>query len=109
MPTLFQERVYRALEKIPKGRVTTYGAIARYLGTKAVRAVATAVAKNQNAPSIPCHRVVPSSGQIGNYSGPGGVAGKVKLLAEEGVDVKEGYIVEYEQHLYCFDNEDESG
>jgi len=43
MPTPFQEDVYKALEKIPKGSVTTYGAIANYLGTKAVRAVGTAV------------------------------------------------------------------
>jgi len=65
MPTPFQEDVYKALEKIPKGSVTTYGAIANYLGTKAVRAVGTAVGKNPNAPQIPCHRVIPNSGKIG--------------------------------------------
>ena len=56
MPTAFQEDVYKALEKIPKGSITTYGAIAKYLGTKAVRAVGTAVGKNPNAPQVPCHR-----------------------------------------------------
>lgn len=104
MPTPFQESVYRALEKIPEGKITTYGAIARYLKTKAVRAVATAVAKNPDAPAIPCHRVVPSSRKVGNYSAEGGIAEKVRLLADEGVYVKEGFIVDYEEHLYCFED-----
>lgn len=102
MPTPFQEEVYKALEKIPKGCVSTYGEIARYLGTKAVRAVGTAVGKNPNAPKTPCHRVVPSSGKIGNYSGEGGVATKVKLLEEEGVVIKDGKIVAFEQRIYNF-------
>ncbi|MEN8147517.1 MAG: MGMT family protein [Campylobacterota bacterium] len=101
--TPFQEEVYRALEKIPKGSVTTYGAIAKYLGTKAVRAVGTAVGKNPNAPKTPCHRVVPVSGKIGNYSGEGGVATKIRLLNEEGVKVKEGKIVDFKQLLYIYE------
>ena len=100
--TPFQEDVYKALTKIPKGSVTTYGAIAEYLGTKAVRAVGTAVGKNPNAPAVPCHRVVPSSGKIGNYSGEGGVDTKIKLLEEEGVVIKDGKISAFEQHMYNF-------
>lgn len=100
--TPFQEEVYKALEMIPKGSVTTYGAIAKYLGTKAVRAVGSAVGKNPNAPKIPCHRVVLSSGKIGNYSGKGGVVTKVKLLEEEGVVIKDGKIMEFEQRVYNF-------
>jgi O-6-methylguanine DNA methyltransferase len=102
MPTPFQEAVYTALKKIPKGSVTTYGAIAEYLGTKAVRAVGTAVARNPYAPGVPCHRVVPADGKIGNYSGEGGVDAKIRLLAEEGVVVKDGRIVAFEQHRYDF-------
>ncbi|MGB5964085.1 MAG: MGMT family protein [Sulfurimonadaceae bacterium] len=107
MPTPFQEEVYKALEKIPKGSITTYGAIAKYLNTKAIRAVGTAVGKNPNAPQIPCHRVVPSSGKIGNYSGEGGIETKVRLLEEEGVEVKEGKIVNYQQHLFVFKSQDD--
>ena len=107
MPTSFQENVYKALEKIPKGSVTTYGAIANYLGTKAVRAVGTAVGKNPNAPQVPCHRVVPNSGKIGNYSGEGGVSTKIRLLKEEGVDVKDGKIVAYQHHLFTFEGLDD--
>jgi O-6-methylguanine DNA methyltransferase len=100
--TPFQEEVYKALAKIPKGSVTTYGAIAEYLGTKAVRAVGTAVGKNPNAPAVPCHRVVPSSGKIGNYSGEGGVDTKIKLLEDEGIVIKDGKILAFEQHMYTF-------
>ncbi len=104
MPTPFQEEVYRALLKIPKGYVSTYGAIAKYMHTKAVRAVGSAVGKNPNAPKVPCHRVVPSSGKIGNYSGEGGVLRKIKLLEAEGVTVKEGKVVDFTAHLYGFES-----
>ena len=101
--TLFQEEVYKALAMIPKGSVTTYGAIARYLGTNAVRAVGTAVGKNPNAPAVPCHRVVPSSGKIGNYSGEGGVDTKIKLLEDEGVVIKDGKVSAFKEHMYNFE------
>ncbi|MDA3947415.1 MAG: MGMT family protein [Helicobacteraceae bacterium] len=102
MPTPFQKEVYKALQKIPKGRVTTYGAIASYLNTKAIRAVGTAVGKNPNAPDIPCHRVVPSTGKVGNYSGVGGVNMKRTLLLEEGVAIENGKILHFEDTLYLF-------
>ena len=104
--TPFQEEVYRALNLIPKGRITTYGAIASYLGTKAVRAVGTAVGKNPNAPKVPCHRVVPSTGKIGNYSGEGGVITKIRLLKEEGVLLTDGKVFDFEKHLFVFDSLD---
>ena len=102
MSTPFQEAVYKALEKIPKGRVTTYGAIARYLGSNAVRAVGTAVGKNPCAPTVPCHRVVPADGSIGNYSGEGGVERKTELLRQEGVHVEKGRITDFEERVYDF-------
>ena len=108
MPTPFQEEVYSALKNIPKGSVTTYGAIAKYLGTNAVRAVGTAVGKNPYAPEVPCHRVVLSSAKIGNYSGEGGVTTKVKLLKDEGVDVEGGLIVDFQKCFYSFENIDDS-
>ncbi len=107
MPTPFQEAVYRALEKIPEGSVSTYGAVAAYLGTKGVRAVATAVAKNPYAPKVPCHRVVPVSGKVGNYSGEGGVRRKIELLCQEGVDVEEGRIKDFERRMYDFSDVEE--
>lgn len=105
MTSPFQKAVYEALQKIPEGRVTTYSAIARYLNTNAVRAVGTAVGKNPYAPKIPCHRVVPSSGKIGDYSGEGGVQRKIELLRQEGVFVEEGRIKDFEKRMYYFGDE----
>ena len=102
MATPFQQRVYDALLLIPSGQVTTYGYIAEFLSTKAVRAVGTAVGKNPNAPFVPCHRVVPSSGQIGNYSAGAGVKTKIRLLAEEGVLVEAGKVVKFQEILFKF-------
>ena len=102
MPTPFQQRVYDALLLIPKGRVTTYGAIANFLGTKAFRAVGSAVGKNPNAPAVPCHRVVPQDGCIGNYSAGEGVSTKIALLYSENVFVKAGKIVDFEAMMFQF-------
>lgn len=90
--TVFQNRVWCALNKIPKGKVTTYGLLAKYLKTNAVRAVGTAVGKSPNAPTCPCHRVVRSDGAIGNYSGRGGVKRKIQLLAKEGVQITDNTV-----------------
>jgi methylated-DNA-[protein]-cysteine S-methyltransferase len=87
----FRRRVYLQLCRIPKGKVTTYGAIARRLGSrKSSRAVGTAVAKNPLPLAIPCHRVVPSTLYVGNYGTANGrpLEGayvKRDLLKREGV------------------------
>lgn len=103
MATEFQKSVWKALEQIPRGRVTSYGEIARYLGKpRAVRAVGTAVGKNPNAPKVPCHRVVPVSGKIGNYSGEGGALTKIKLLKKEGLHLQDGKVMGLEECFYSF-------
>lgn len=66
--TAFQSRVWRALRDIPLGQTESYSDVARRLGEpKAVRAVASACARNQVALLIPCHRVVASAGGIAGY------------------------------------------
>lgn len=102
MLTVFQKQVHKALSEIPRGRVTTYSLLSNHLKTKAVRAVATAVGKNPDYPRVPCHRVVLSDGQIGKYSGTGGVKRKIKLLQQEGVEVESDRIVDFENKLYSF-------
>jgi methylated-DNA-[protein]-cysteine S-methyltransferase len=87
----FRKGVYRLLCKIPRGKVTTYGAMARKLGGKRyARAVGTAVATNPLPLIIPCHRVVPVSLRVGNYGMCGrspttGGYMKRMLLEREGV------------------------
>jgi len=64
----FQIKVWEALLKLPEGHVTTYGEIAKAIGTpKAVRAVGTAVGRNPIGYLIPCHRVLRKSGELGGY------------------------------------------
>lgn len=84
-----QARVCAVLEKIPAGRVTTYGLISNHIGS-APRAVGGAVGSNPWSIFVPCHRVVPSSLTIGNYSmcgtlGETGGATKRELLTREAV------------------------
>jgi methylated-DNA-[protein]-cysteine S-methyltransferase len=81
----FEQKVLEALRRIPAGEVRTYGQLAQALGHPgAARAVGNACAKNPVPLVVPCHRVVPRSGGLGNYSGGGGGATKERLLAAEG-------------------------
>jgi len=83
--TPFQERVWSALQSIPFGTVTTYGAVARTIGSPgASRAVGGAVGKNPIAILVPCHRVVASTG-LGGFTG--GVDIKKLLLHLEQVQL----------------------
>lgn len=96
----FSQECYALLEKIPKGRVTTYKEIAKALNSKAYRAVGNAMHNNKNPIKVPCHRVVRADGKLGNYLG--GTDKKAALLKAEGVEVKEGKIVDFEEILYRF-------
>jgi methylated-DNA-[protein]-cysteine S-methyltransferase len=87
--TSFQLKVWKYLKKIPKGKVKTYLEVAKAIGEpKAFRAVANAVGKNPFPIKIPCHRVIRSDGNLGGYSGKGGIQQKRKLLISENVIVK---------------------
>ena len=80
--TAFQEKVWRALRKIPQGQTRSYAQVAQAIGLpSSVRAVANACAANPVALAVPCHRVVPKSGGIGGYRW--GVATKQALLERE--------------------------
>ena len=80
--TAFQHRVWQALQAIPTGVRTSYGALARSLGVpKSVRAVARAIASNPAALAIPCHRVVAQDGTLAGYRW--GVKRKAALLERE--------------------------
>jgi len=78
---------------IPVGKVTTYGAIAKAIGSpRAARAVGNALGANTNPIVVPCHRVVKGDGGLGGYSGGEGPNTKAKLLAREGVKVIGGKV-----------------
>jgi methylated-DNA-[protein]-cysteine S-methyltransferase len=85
---------------IPMGRVTTYGAIAKAIGSpRAARAVGNALGANTNPIAVPCHRVVRADGSLGGYSGGEGSTTKTMLLAREGVRVKAGR-VDLDRYLF---------
>jgi O-6-methylguanine DNA methyltransferase len=91
-----QTRVLGVLERIPTGKVTTYGMISNHIGS-APRAVGGAVASNPWSIFVPCHRVVPSDLTIGNYSlcgtlGEMGTMTKHDLLVRETVPINENKI-----------------
>jgi len=100
MPTQFQERIYKILKKVPKGKVTTYKVLASKARTKAYRAVGTAMNKNPYAPKVPCHRVICSSGFVGQYGG--GMKKKMELLRLEGVKIDKDKFVDLDRYLFRF-------
>jgi methylated-DNA-[protein]-cysteine S-methyltransferase len=83
--------VYELTRKIPRGKVTTYKAIAEAINMPgASRAVGNALHVNPYAPEVPCHRVVRSDGMVGGFAR--GNQDKIELLRAENVLVKNGYI-----------------
>ena len=87
--THFQLKVWNYLKRIPKGKVKSYLEVAKAIGRpKAFRAVANAAGKNPYPRKIPCHRVIRSDGNLGGYSGKGGINEKKRLLKLENVIIK---------------------
>lgn len=86
MITPFQEKVYKAVLKIPQGRVRPYKWVAKAIGKpNASRAVGQALKKNPFVGIVPCHRVIASDGSLGGFSR--GLKKKRQMLSEEGTCV----------------------
>src|SRR3990170_9112797 len=79
----FFDEVYKVIRKVPKGRVVTYGQVARMIGTKNARRVGQALHANRN-PEVPCHRVIFANGSLAPGDAFGGLAEQKKRLAAEG-------------------------
>ena len=89
--TDFQIKVWQSLLRIPVGKLSTYGQVANNIEkSKASRAVGTAIGKNPVAYLIPCHRVIRSTGEFGNYMW--GSTRKTAIIAWEGV--KEAQLID---------------
>lgn len=83
--TAFTRRVHAVVRRVPPGRVTTYGDVARLAGRPgAARAVGN-IMQQARAPGLPYHRVIAAGGQLGGYGG--NLALKRALLAAEGLVV----------------------
>ncbi len=88
----FAKKVYSMCAKIPKGKVSTYSAIAKTVGIpNSARAVGNALNKNPDTQKVPCHRVVRSDGFVGGYAF--GTKAKIAKLRKEGIKISEkGFI-----------------
>ena len=99
LPDLKSE-TYDIVAQVPEGRVTTYGEVAKALGDiVASRYVGVAMSQNDDIVRVPCRRVVQSDGFVGGYT-PGGPAKKARLLRSEGIEVRDGFVVDLEKVLF---------
>jgi methylated-DNA-[protein]-cysteine S-methyltransferase len=94
-----KNEVYNILLKIPAGKVSTYGDIAKALGyPKAARLVGQILHENPNPVIVPCHRVIHSDGRLGGYAY--GSERKRELLENEGIRFRDGlggYLEEFQK------------
>jgi methylated-DNA-protein-cysteine methyltransferase-like protein len=99
MESNFFQQVWEVTKLIPKGRVTSYGAIARYLGaTRSSRMVGWALNSSHAMPGfIPAHRVVNRNGMLSGKHHFDGLKVMQQLLENEGIKVEEDCVVEFEK------------
>lgn len=98
----FFEQVYEVVRAVPAGYVTTYGAIAKKLGTRDARRVGHALHANPNGDITPCHRVIFSDGRLANGYAFGGPDEQMRKLQLEGISFDKEGKVNLTLHLYHF-------
>ena len=100
-PTFF-EQVYEVVQLIPHGRVTSYGAIANYLGSKgSARMVGWAMnASHSSKNNIPAHRVVNRNGMLTGKIHFGGPDIMQQLLENEGIKIVDDQILNFDKHFW---------
>lgn len=98
----FFTRVYEVTRCIPYGRITSYGAIARYLGTgRSARMVGWALnASHTNLPFIPAHRVVNRNGLLTGKYHFGNSSTMAQLLENEGIIIEDDRITNFEEKFW---------
>ena len=101
MSDSFFNKVYDVVKKIPYGKVTTYGAIANYLGSgRSARTVGWAMNNSHSFEDIPAHRVVNRNGILTGKHHFSGTNLMQQLLDSEGVKVEEDKIVNFDDHYW---------
>lgn len=97
----FFEAVYEVAREIPYGRVTSYGAIARYLGAaRSARMVGWAMNGAVAREDVPAHRVVNRKGLLTGKHHFGGSTLMQQLLENEGIQVQDDQVVNFEKHFW---------
>lgn len=95
------EKVYEAVMQIPKGKVTTYGALGKALGMSP-RIVGQALHNNPYGPEVPCHRVVNRDGRVAPGYAFGGKGEQKRRLEEEEVEFKDELHVDLNRSILTF-------
>ena len=98
----FFTRVYEVVRLIPKGRVTSYGAIARFLGSgSSARMVGWAMnASHRQHPPVPAHRVVNRNGQLSGKMHFADPEQMERLLRKEKIQVEQDTIIDFQHHFW---------
>ena len=97
----FFEKVYAVARQIPFGKVTSYGAIAKTLGTaRSARMVGWAMNAAHNLEDVPAHRVVNRKGLLTGKHHFDGTNLMQQLLENEGINVVDNQIVDFEKHFW---------
>jgi methylated-DNA-protein-cysteine methyltransferase-like protein len=97
----FFERVYAVARKIPYGKVTSYGAIAKVLGAaRSARMVGWAMNASHNLEDVPAHRVVNRKGLLTGKHHFDGTNLMQHLLESEGIEVIDNQIIDFEKHFW---------
>lgn len=97
----FFERVYQVARQIPAGKVTSYGAIARAIGSaRSARMVGYAMNASHNMPDIPAHRVVNRNGLLTGKHHFQGTTLMQQLLENEGIQVVNNQIQDFDKHFW---------
>lgn len=97
----FFQKVYEVAKQIPYGRVTTYGAIAKYLGAaRSARMVGWAMNGAGSMEDVPAHRVVNKIGLLTGKHHFDGTNLMQQLLESEGIQVVDNQIIDFERHFW---------
>ena len=99
-PPNYYELVYAVTQKIPYGRISTYGAIADYLALGSARMVGWALNKSFSGADVPAHRVVNRKGELSGRNHFPTPTLMQELLENEGIKVIDNVIQNFESHLW---------
>ncbi|MFL2620939.1 MAG: MGMT family protein [Flavobacteriaceae bacterium] len=100
-PKDFFQKVYKVVKMIPSGRVSTYGLIAKYLGSeKSSRVVGYAMNASHNLEDVPAHRVVNRTGLLTGKHHFAGTNLMKDLLESEGVKIFENTVLDFENVVW---------
>ena len=95
------QKIYKKLLEVPRGKITTYGDLAKAVGMKnGQRTVGRIMNKNPYPAIIPCHRVIKSDGKVGGYAYGENI--KSNMLAKEGIKIKKGKVLDLENNRHRF-------